>query len=547
MSLTRLSLVALVALMIGATGVYAQVQEEWSHVYPGPGDNDDEVVGLGLDATGNCYVAGRSTGSSALDFLVAKYNDAGGVAWEHSINGPGDSTDYAMALEVDANGNSFVGGWTTTKGVHVQQCLLIKLNTDGDTVWTCTSYVSNSTVRDLCFGPSGSIVAVGMGYQGGYNVYAMKYSSAGDSLWARFYKWAGSVGGDAKCGACGPDGSVYLAGFVGMGVPVDILTVKMSADGDTLWGRAYDGPGHGSDAAVGIAVDNSGNAYVAGKVIGAGGNSDIAVLKYSSTGTLLWDWIYNGSSNSTDEAVGVKLDPDGNVCVGGTTSQSGKDHDFAFIKLSPDGDSLLVSYAGTAGTDDAYAMTLDSTGNMYVTGHRPGVASYDYLTMKFDGVTGAKIWEKTWDGGGGYDRATHICVGQADHVYVAGFVNPTAVPDTKYDIGIVGYEPLAAAVFEPSTNEPPRGFALYQNSPNPFNAGTTIRFDLETGGDVALAIVNILGQTILTHREADLPPGTFSFTWDGTDMSGRPVASGIYLYQLQANHQAQTRKMVLLK
>jgi len=547
MSLTRLWLVMPVVLLIGAGSVHAQVREVWWHVRAAPGDNEDEAVGIGLDAGGNCYVAGVSTGSADCDFLVAKYNGSGGVEWEHSINGPGDSSDYAMALEVDGDGNSFVGGWTATKGVTGQQALLIKLNTAGEVVWTCKSGIASATVRDLVTGPSDDIIAVGMGRQGEWNAYATKYSPAGDSLWTKFYKWAGSSGGDGKRGACAPDGSVYMAGFVGYGTPVDILTVKMSADGDTLWGRAYDGPGHGSDAASGIAVDNGGNAYVVGKVIGTGGSSDIAVLKYSPAGDLLWDWIYNGSANSTDEAVGVKLDPDGDICVGGTTSQLGKGHDFAFIKLSPDGDSLLVSYAGVAATDDAYAMTLDSNGNVYITGQRPGVASYDYLTMKFDGATGAKVWEMTWDRNGGYDRGTHVCVGQEDHVYVAGYVNGTSLPDTKNDVGAVAYEPVAAAVFEPSVNEPPRGFALHQNSPNPFNAATTIRFDLETGGAAALSILNILGQTILTHREDDLPAGSYSFEWDGTDMKGRPVASGVYLYRLQGNRQVTSRKMVLLK
>jgi hypothetical protein len=538
-----------VVLLIGASNVHAQVQEKWSRVYFGPGDNVDEAVGIGLDASGNCYVAGNSTGSADWDFLVAKYNDSGAVEWEHSLNGPGDSSDYAMALEVDGDGNSFVGGWTTTKGVSGGQTLLIKLNTAGGVVWTCKTKVSDANVRDLFIGPSHDIIAVGMGSQGGYNAYATKYSPAGDSLWTKYYKWTGSSGGDGKCGACALDGSVYLAGFVGYGTPVDILTVKMSADGDTLWGRAYDGPGHGSDAANGIAVDNDGNAYVVGKIIGSGGSSDIVVLKYSPAGELLWDWIYDGSASGTDAPVGVLIDPDGNVCIGGYTRQSETSDDFTFIKLSPDGDSLLFGYAGTAASESAEGVALDSAGNMYITGRR---ASYtgtldDYLTMKFDGATGANLWEMTWDGGGGYDLGTHVCIGQEDHVYVAGYVNGTDLPDTENDIGVVAYEPVVSAVFEQSVNNRPRGFALHQNSPNPFNAATTIRFDVERGGAAALSILNLLGQTILTHREDNLLAGSYSFEWDGTDMKGRSVASGVYFYRLTAEQQSLTRKMVLMK
>ncbi len=548
MSLTRLLQVLPVALLIGIGTVHAQVQEEWSHVYPGPGDNEEETVGVALDANGNCYTAGSSYGTTPGDFLVAKYNVSGGIEWHVPINGPGDSVDYATAMIVDAAGNCFIAGWTTAKSVAGQQMLLVKANTGGTVDWAHSHQIGlDGQVRALILDSSSNIVAVGMSNDGGYHAYVTKYSPGGDSLWTRFYKWIGASGGNGQRVACAPDGAIYFTGTTATATLDDILTVKLSADGDTLWGRVYDGPDHRYDEGRNLAVDDAGNAYVVGKVKDLNGNPDIAVLKYDPDGNLLWDWIYSGSSYA--EPVGVKLDPDGNICIGGTTIQLGQSYDFTFIKLSADGDSLLFAHAGTSATEEAHDMALDASGNVYITGMRASAIGtlHDYLTMKFDGATGAYIWEKTWDGGGGYDRGIRICVGEEDHVYVAGYVDPTGEPDTKNDLGIVAYEPIIAAVFEPSMSEPPRGFSLHQNSPNPFNAATIIRFDLETGGAATLSIVNILGQTILTHREDDLSPGSYSFEWDGTDMRGAPVASGIYLYQMRAHRQLQTRKMVLLK
>ena len=550
MSRTRLWLVVSATLLLGAGPAYAQVQEEWSHVYVGPGDNDEGSRGIGVDALGNCYVAGASTGAADWNFLLGKYNHAGGVEWQIPINGPGDSSDYAQTMIVDAAGNSYISGWTTTKGVSGPQKLLVKVNTAGTVVWAHSHRIGgDGSMRHMAFDPSGNIIVVGMSSSSGYHANVTKYSTAGDSLWTRFYRWTGASGGNGQRVDCALDGSVYFTGTAtkSSGTFDDILTVKLSADGDTLWGRVYDGAGHNYDEGIDIVVDDDGNAYVVGKAKNTAGNTDIAVIKYSPSGTQLWDWTYNGSSSSGDEPIGVELDMDGNVCVGGTSYETGKARDYTFIKLSPSGDSLLVSFAGATGSEYAYDMALDANGNMYVTGERSGVASYDYLTMKFDGATGAKEWEMTWDGGGGYDRGTNICVEEEDHVYVAGYINPTAEPDTKNDIGVVAYEPVAAAVFEPTTNQPPRAFTLYQNSPNPFNAGTLIRFDLERGGDATLAIVNILGQTVLTHREHDLPSGSYSFEWDGTDARGVPVSSGVYLYRLQTDRQVSSRKMVLLK
>ena len=59
MSRTRLWLILPFVVLIGAGNVQAQVQQAWSHVYLGPGDNVDEAVGIGHDASGHCYVAGK--------------------------------------------------------------------------------------------------------------------------------------------------------------------------------------------------------------------------------------------------------------------------------------------------------------------------------------------------------------------------------------------------------------------------------------------------------------------------------------------------------
>jgi hypothetical protein len=112
------------------------------------------------------------------------------------------------------------------------------------------------------------------------------------------------------------------------------------------------------------------------------------------------------------------------------------------------------------------------------------------------------------------------------------------------------------------------GFSLEQNYPNPFNPETTIPFSL---GDelfvdgrpavVSVRIFNLLQQLIanpvaLGHPSGEgvevrqleyFQPGTYEAFWDGTDQSGRQVASGIYFMQLTVNAQSVTRKMYVLK
>ncbi|MCP4566007.1 MAG: T9SS type A sorting domain-containing protein [FCB group bacterium] len=93
----------------------------------------------------------------------------------------------------------------------------------------------------------------------------------------------------------------------------------------------------------------------------------------------------------------------------------------------------------------------------------------------------------------------------------------------------------------------PREFELQQNHPNPFNPTTTIEYALPKRSGVEITVYNIAGQKVKTLLEATQPTGYYSLTWDGTDRYGRPVATGIYLYRLQAGDFIQTQKMVLLK
>jgi flagellar hook assembly protein FlgD len=88
---------------------------------------------------------------------------------------------------------------------------------------------------------------------------------------------------------------------------------------------------------------------------------------------------------------------------------------------------------------------------------------------------------------------------------------------------------------------------LYQNFPNPFNPATTIAFDLQIGRDVTLIIYDVAGGLVRTLVSRNLPVGRYTSDWNGTDDSGRRVASGIYFYRLHAGGFVETRKMVLLK
>ena len=88
----------------------------------------------------------------------------------------------------------------------------------------------------------------------------------------------------------------------------------------------------------------------------------------------------------------------------------------------------------------------------------------------------------------------------------------------------------------------PSAYRLEQNYPNPFNPTTTIRFALPRCSQVSLILYNILGQTIATLVDKQLPAGEYQVTLHGDRLS-----SGVYFYRIVAGDFAQARKLVLLK
>jgi len=91
-------------------------------------------------------------------------------------------------------------------------------------------------------------------------------------------------------------------------------------------------------------------------------------------------------------------------------------------------------------------------------------------------------------------------------------------------------------------------FTLLQNSPNPFNPSTNIKFIInETTNSYTLNIYNLKGQLVKTLVKGNLEKGTHNIVWDGTDSNGNNVSSGIYLYSLSNGKSNQIKRMVLMK
>jgi hypothetical protein len=109
-------------------------------------------------------------------------------------------------------------------------------------------------------------------------------------------------------------------------------------------------------------------------------------------------------------------------------------------------------------------------------------------------------------------------------------------------------KPAETAVAVENTEQTvPQDFALNQNYPNPFNPETTIRFELPHANQVKLTVYNLLGQEVVNLVDEYYQPGFHVIGWNGNDNEGRSVATGIYLFKMEAGKFSQVKKMTLLR
>lgn len=242
----------------------------------------------------------------------------------------------------------------------------------------------------------------------------------------------------------------------------DIFIQKLDPNGNFLWVKQMGGTGY--DAANDIAIDANGNIYTTGYFEqnvdfdpGAGttnvysANSQIFILKLDSNGDFLWVKEF-GSSLSEDRGVSISIDNNENVITTGyfrETSDfdpgsgvmnitSNGDQDIFVQKLDPNGNFIWAKSIGDIGTENAYSVEADISGNIYLAGYFEGTVDFDTgigafsvssaggedaFILKLD-QNGNLIWVNSM-GGAGTDISTSFSIGNSGNIYVAGYFEGT--------------------------------------------------------------------------------------------------------------------------
>jgi DNA-binding beta-propeller fold protein YncE len=493
------------------SGVLTVVKaEEWVATYDGPVSGNDQVAAMTVDSSGNTYVTGSSAGNgTGNDYATVKYNSAGVQHWVPSprYTGPVNPLYPQQAIAVDSWGNVYVAG--SAGGAIVT----IKYNSSGSQQWVATyngyAHAAYDGAYGIAVNSSGDVYVVGMiKITGDSSAYAtVKYDMYGNQLWVAMYYGKGGI--SQPCGlALDFSGNVYVAGTItgsNTGNP-DYATVKYDTNGNQLWVATYDDSNKDVDIAYALAVDFSGNVYVAGVIYG-----DYGTIKYDTNGNSLWVKTYNGPGNGSDSGRAIAVDSSGNVYVTGMSTSASGDYDCATIKYDANGNQLwATTYNGPGnGSDSGQAIHVDPLGNVYVSGTSVGSGSgQDYATIKYNNL-GIEQWVFRYNGlGNGDDDALVNGIDSLGNVYVTGWSTGSG---TGHDYTTLKYAQSFPSTLMITSNALDSGYAgaLYAATIWAFGGSgsrswSKISGTLPPGMDLS-AITGKIAGTPTT-------PGTYNFT-----------------------------------
>ncbi len=206
------------------------------------------------------------------------------------------------------------------------------------------------------------------------------------------------------------------------------LNPKISATEDwyRIWGTPLD-----DDTLARMAIDNiTGDLYIVGYTeYDTSGDVDMRLIKYNSSGNLIWNETYN----SGDKELGSGVAVDQNYVYMSGTKLTGIDTDFALLQYNTSGDFEWIQTYDNDTSDMGVACDIDSLGNIYFAGASPITASANTALMKYNS-TGNLEWIKYWDGGAGYNMVAGVKVDHVDNIYVAGSRNTGGWDDDAFII-----------------------------------------------------------------------------------------------------------------
>ncbi|MEO8762238.1 MAG: SBBP repeat-containing protein [Bacteroidia bacterium] len=541
----------------------------WATYYGGSQSDWDYTADVITDATGNVYICGstdsqnniayngfQNTYGGIWDAYLVKFDANGNRIWATYYGGT--QSEYPSSLAIDANGNIYMAGYTSGSTIGIayngfqntfgggnSDNFLVKFDASGNRIWA-TYYggagdeQSNCSVAVDATGnvylgggttSSNSITTVG-GYQntnaGNGDAYLIKFDSNGNRIWGTYF---GGPSGEGFWGiTTDPFGNIYTSGY--------------------------------TQSATGIANNGFQNTF--------GGVADAYINKYNTAGNLIWatyyggagtDFVYTLAADSNTVVFCGRADSiSTNIASanGAQINYQGGYNDGFVVKLDTAGNRIWATYYGGNGDDYPSDLALEkTTGNIYLCGTTTSANNIanngycdslalgaDHFLVKLN-AAGQSVWATYYNSSStannyplSFFAGPQCCVDTSAHVYLLGGTdNLTGIATNGFqntyggsysDAYLVKFGNLNTSGIEENT-QPINAVNAY---PNPFNDNVKIT---SSSTILNIEVLNSLGQVVFARNYIN------NVT---TNIQVNNLAKGIYLMQIHTSKGIQLKKIV---
>ncbi|MFC1483703.1 T9SS type A sorting domain-containing protein [Candidatus Neomarinimicrobiota bacterium] len=448
--------------------------------------------------------------------------------------------EYFTSIERTTDGGFILGGSTSSFFNDTSSYWLVRLDSDGDTVWSkvfrANEKYDNQNVLQTSDG--------GFAIAGDGDPWLIKTDANGIEEWQQASSTLSdnvTIYGFEQTA----DQGFIATGIVETDSGRNDLVVKTDNNGAVVWINSYGG----EHDAAGLAVTETsdGGIAVAGakKHTTSGGVNHGWLLKLSASGDSLWSVVYGDTADGYFK--GLQETADGGFILVGLINPSPNDtsssDDMYLVKTDSLGVHEWTQIFGGADNDEG--MTVIQTIDL-------GYTFIGFGALETGGDPGA--WVVHTDANG--DILWTLVPGDPNYYFGLDLVE---LSDNEYLLagGRIDWDleeafgwiarvgtPVVAIDPTPGT---PIEFALRGNYPNPFNPGTTIRFDLPEATEMSLVIYDMLGREVVQLVRGRLASGYRQVVWNGRTNSGHEAPTGIYFARLTTATDTRAIKMLLLK
>ena len=320
----------------------------------------DQAFEVQQTSDGGYIMAGflNSTQTWSYNVYLVKTDSLGNEMWSVDYGGVDDDIGYSVCETSD--GGYIASGSTMSFGVGWRAAFLLRLNADGDTIWTKSYGWTNAqntayTVRET---PDGGFLLAGRTQR---HILLIKTDANGDTLWLREL----GLNHHTHCNSADltSDGGYLLGGMSEFNGNNDFYLMKVDSNGDSIWALSIGG-GATEDECYCIRETSDGGCIAVGgwNVFDDRRASSAYAVRTDSNGICMWERTYGGGLNAMAHA--VEQTEDGGFIITGYTS--GIDYyDVYLIRTDPNGDTLWTTTIGGIGTDWGHSITI-TPDNYYV-------------------------------------------------------------------------------------------------------------------------------------------------------------------------------------